>query len=166
MKKIRQIVNELIELHQTRDPFEIARGRNITLNFRYDFTELKGAYVIIRGNKYIFLNGNIEECVCRYVCAHELGHDVLHQGLTDTIYAFENPACSQFTEKQANLFAAHLLLCDQEMDEVIRQGFSYQEIAREFCVDENLVLLKIEEMRKEGYPYKLGECPPSPYFLR
>lgn len=166
MENIHQIVEELVEQYQSRNPFEIAKGRNITLVPRYDFEELKGAYVTIFGKPFIFLNANLEDYICRYVCAHELGHDVLDQGVSSALFTFDDQPYAKFSEKRANQFAAHLLLSDEEMDEMVRMEYTYSEIAQHFCVDENLVLLKLKEMEKEGYPYRVCMEAPSPFFLR
>jgi len=51
-------------------------------------------------------------------------------------------------EIEANIFAAHLLIPDEEVIEMIRYGQSDQELANRLCVDINLLNLKISEMAK------------------
>ncbi len=75
---------------------------------------LKGFYICERGTPYIIINDALDERTARIVCAHELGHDVLHRELAQggiregTLFLSNNK-----TEREANLFAAEILLTDK-----------------------------------------------------
>ena len=71
----------LIRRFQTRDPFTIAEGMGITVLIRTDFVRQKGAFAVIGNISFIFINGNLSEYMQRLVCAHELGHALLHRRL-------------------------------------------------------------------------------------
>ena len=68
-------------------------------------------------------------------------------------------------EREANIFAAHLLIDDNQIDELIRSGYELSQVAAILEVDEQLALFKINEMIRRGYRYTLNRSP-SPFFLK
>ena len=147
--------------HDTRDPFAIARESGVRVYFREDFKRLKGMYSVIHGNRCIFINGNLPGHVRRIVCAHELGHDELHRELTPdtvfqeyTLYDMKNRS-----EYDANVYAAHLLLDRDEVLRLARGGYDAFQIAAEMGTDINLLLIKINEMGRQGYELDLPYIP-------
>jgi len=119
---------------------------------------LKGMYKVIERNRYMFINANLRERVQRVVCAHELGHDALHRELA------ANSALKEFMlydmatrpEYEANVFAAEILLDDNEIYSMIKNGCDLPNIAGEFNTDYNLLLIKMNEMTKKGYDLRLS----------
>lgn len=83
-KMLSQVGASLVQRYGTRDPFQIARELGITVLFCDGFGSLKGMYRVIKRNRYIFLNKDLDERMLRIVCAHELGHDQLHRKLAQT----------------------------------------------------------------------------------
>ena len=73
--------NQLTKRFATRDPFEIAENLGINVFFTKELTTLKGMYFVMKRNRYIYINDNLDERSKRIVCAHELGHDQLHRDL-------------------------------------------------------------------------------------
>ena len=53
-------------------------------------------------------------------------------------------------EYEANLFAAQLMLPDDEIKEYIYKGFDVQQIARAMRSDINLVAIKVSELNRQG----------------
>jgi len=155
---IHEAARRLIEKCRTRDPFEIAESIGVKLMYRNDFTALKGMYIVIERNRYMFINANLKERVRRIVCAHELGHDDLHQAFA------KNKALQEFMlydmatrpEYEANIFAGELLLDDDEIFSMIKDGYDLPQIAGELNTDYNLLLIKMNEMTKKGYDLRLS----------
>ena len=67
-------------------------------------------------------------------------------------------------EIEANIFAAHLLLDEKEVFEYIKRGFSYEELAKIFSVNINMMIFKLNEMQRQGYNFNLSEYPDSTFF--
>lgn len=67
-------------------------------------------------------------------------------------------------EIEANIFAAHLLLDEEEVFEYIKRGFSYEELAKIFSVNINMMIFKLNEMQRRGYNFNLSEYPDSTFF--
>lgn len=76
-----QIGADLVKRFKTRDPFAIAEALGIEVIFCDGFGPLKGMYRVVKRNRFIFINKDLDERMQRIVCAHELGHDQLHRHL-------------------------------------------------------------------------------------
>lgn len=118
---IRIRVKNLVNRHQTSNPFKIAEDLKIHVKFR-PYKKTKGYFIKIRGNKFIVINENLNEAEQLVVMAHELGHALLHSNkydflkyekgiyLTADAQLF-NQNC--IYENQANKFASELLLINE-----------------------------------------------------
>lgn len=98
----------------------------------------------------------------RLVCAHELGHALLHRSLGQRdggLFEFEIFDIKSQYEYDANVFAATLLLDDQEVLEAAREGYDVVQTARHMGTNVNLVLLKMIEMNKQGYQFRVPYAP-------
>lgn len=158
---------QLIRRFQTRDPFEIAEGLGIVVLFRSDFAQQKGAFAVLKNIRFIFINSQLSEYMQRLVCAHELGHALLHKDLGKApggMMEFEIFDIQDETEYDANVFAANLLLDEQEVLEMAREGYDVVYIAKELNLNVNIVLVKLNEMVKRGYDLRVP-YEPSRKFL-
>ena len=157
----------LIRRFNTRDPFEIADALGITVMIRSDFVRQKGAFAVVGNNSFIFLNDNLSEYMQRLVCAHELGHALLHRHLGTApggMMEFEIFDIKDDTEYDANVFAANLLIDEQEVLEMAREGYDVVHIAKELNLNVNILLVKLNEMSKKGYDLRVP-YEPSRKFL-
>ena len=148
-----QKASDLVQKYKTRDPFEMAEALGVAVRYRDDFKLLKGMYTVIARNRFIFINSNNSEEMNRVVCAHELGHDQLHRDFAKNAPIEEMTLYdhSSVREYEANLFAAELLMPDDEMLSYISQGLGTEQIASLAKIDRNLVALKIWVLSQEGY---------------
>lgn len=148
--------DQLVSRYKTRDPFELADELNIHVMYRTNFTVLKGMYKPIKRSRFIFLNANLTPELQRIVCAHELGHDRLHYKLatTENLSEISLFRCGTRHEYEANIFAAQLLLPTDDLLEYIKRGYSVPHIAAVMRTDENLLMMKLEYLRRQGYPIR------------
>ena len=116
-------VQKLIAHHGTRDPRTILQERNVTLIPFKEKTKLLGMYKVILRNKFVFFNPFIDERILNMVFAHELGHDIYHYDLAknEEMIEYELFNITSSTELEANLFASHLLIDDDELIEYIQE---------------------------------------------
>lgn len=148
----------LIRSFQTRDPFTIAEGMGITVLIRPDFVRQKGAFAVIGNISFIFINGNLSEYMQRLVCAHELGHALLHRKLgamPGGMMEFEIFDIKDAAEYEANVFAANLLIDEQEVLEMAREGYDVIYIAKRLDINVNILLVKLNEMRNKRYDLRI-----------
>ena len=164
-ENINQEARRLVRWAGTRDPFQIAQGLGIHIVYDYDFDSLKGMYKVIKRSRFIFINGNLNERDRRMVCAHELGHDRFHRHFakSNALQEFMLYDMRSKPEYEANVFAAELLIDDDEILSLIEAGYDIYQIATELGEDINLVLIKVDELRKQGYGLKVPYRPQSDF---
>ena len=164
---IRAEVNKLIKRCEMRDPFLIAERTGAHVIFEHGFGALKGMYKTIQRSRFIFINGNLSGRDRRTVCAHELGHDRFHRHFAKTaaLQEFMLYDMRSRPEYEANIFAAELLIGDNDIMPLIKNGCDVYQIAHELNEDVNLVLIKADELRKRGYDLRIPYRPRSD-FLR
>lgn len=116
MNNISKKVKNIIKKYKTRDPEEISKkmGINVQYNSYDDLT--KGYYINIKRNKYITLNSNLNEYEKKIVLAHELGHAALHSSKNIHFIREFTLFPTGVIEKEANKFAAELLICDDILE--------------------------------------------------
>lgn len=157
---------QMIRRSDTRDPFRIAEDNGVFIRFCDEFNVLKGMYKIIKRNRFIFINSNLPEYLQKIVCAHEMGHDILHRHLAKSVALQEFMLYDMTSrpEYEANMVAADILLNDDEVYELARDGYDMGQIAGELYTDINLVGIKIGNMNYRGHNFNVG-IPPRGDFL-
>ena len=75
---IKKIVNSLVKKHKTRNPFEIIKGMNVIL-VPVPLEGVRGFYQYFQRNNIIYIDDSLPEHEQILVCAHELGHMLLHK---------------------------------------------------------------------------------------
>lgn len=145
-REVRRRAAQVLREYGTRDPFTLAREMHIELLVR-ELGTLKGFYKDVYGTPFIFLSRHLSRGEATLVCAHELGHHLLHRQFA--AFGFEevsvfSPASRR--EYEANLFAAELLLDTKEVFDAARAGCTAAQIAAELGADVRLVELKLAAM--------------------
>ena len=117
-KDFREIAHKIIKIHETSDPFLLAKFLNIQV-IKIDFKSWLGLFSSVNGVKTIFINSNLDPLSQKVVCSHELGHSF--QQFKDTVFMKENYLFGLLrAENEANEFAATLVfydLLDEEVSE-------------------------------------------------
>ena len=143
-------VNSLVEKYHTRNPEELLDLLGIKLHYIDSPSKLLGVYQVILRNRVILIANNIGS-LKKIVLAHEIGHDQLHRKYCIDGHAFHenkvfNP--TDVFENEANIFAAHLLISDEDFIKTMREYTDDKTMAYKLGVDINLLNLKISEMVK------------------
>jgi Zn-dependent peptidase ImmA (M78 family) len=151
-QRIVQKSKQLVKKYKTRDPLVLAEALNIHVRFSNEFEKLKGMYIIIYGNRFIIVNGKLDEQTKRLVVAHEIGHDRLHRQLAEksVISGLSLYKKDCRPEYEANLFAAELLIDTDTLLELIYDGYESEEAAKILEIDVNLLSLKIAALKFQG----------------
>lgn len=157
---IRTIAHELITKFDTRDPFELCKAIGVEV-FYADLGNLKGMYKYLKKNRFAVINEKLDVYTRTLVCAHELGHDILHQDLAKKICLQEFILYDMRSrpEYEANLFASEILLPDEKIFTLAREGYDVEQIAKELCTDVNLVAIKVASMNTRGYRFNTIDSP-------
>ena len=120
-------VNKLVRLHRTRNPFEIIKGMNIILVF-YPLEGVRGFYQYFQRNNIIYIDERLPRNEQLFVCAHELGHMMLHKKVNAVFMDTRTYFNTNKFEIEANKFAMELLISDEILNEYTE--YSIQQIAR------------------------------------
>lgn len=169
-KWIYDMVNDLIAKYGTRNPEKLARLLNIKIKYIDSPNTLLGMYQIIMKKRVVYLANNIGN-LKNTVLAHELGHDQLHRNECIKGATFHDTnvfiPITNF-ELEANVFAAHLLISDEDVQYMLKNGENDKDFAYSLGVDLNLLNLKISEMAKMNIIgiQNPNEHRPSSDFLR
>ena len=151
---IQTVAQELIIKYDTRDPFELCKAIGVEV-FYADLGSLKGMYKYLKKNRFAVINENLDSFTKRLVCAHELGHDILHQNLAKQVCLQEFMLYDMKSrpEFEANLFASEILLSDDNILILAHEGLDIEQISKELCTDINLIALKVSSMNTRGYRF-------------
>ena len=113
-----------------------------------------------RGTRYMGVNRALNTLLRRTVCAHELGHDMLHRELSsggireNTLFLSHDK-----TEREANLFAAEILISDSEALSVLEYSHTLDEAAFELGALPEILGYKLELLNHKGHSFNLSDIP-------
>lgn len=115
---IRLKVLDLIIKCGTKNPFKLAKKLNIEIIIE-DLGEVRGLFKRVLRRKFIFINSKLNDFDKILVCAHELGHAILHSS-TNYQFLIDNTSLLKRSrlEDEANLFASYLIFPDGEEIEI------------------------------------------------
>ncbi|WHY27667.1 ImmA/IrrE family metallo-endopeptidase [Bacillus wiedmannii] len=139
--KIKDYVMKIVKKHGTTNPFEIAKRKDIIVLFE-DLGNTLGFYNTYKRLKFIHINNRIDETTQRFVCAHELGHALLHPKANTPFLRNKTFFSVDRLEIEANTFAVELLLPDEMISEYQDTNLSIQEIAEIYGIPESFARLK------------------------
>ena len=152
--KIYEDTHKLIKTHGSSNPKILLEERGVYLIPFPNKTTLLGMYKIIKRNRYVFYNPYVENYMQNMVLAHELGHDMYHrkEASKKDLIEYELFDINGPMELEANIFAAHLIIDDNEIMDSVKEGYTYDQLAMQFRVNANLIIFKLNEMLRLGYP--------------
>ena len=160
--------NNFVRQCGTRDALKIAERIGIKIYYEPAFTNLLGMYTFRWNHRMMFLNPRMESYLLQMVAAHEIGHDARHRNLAkmDGLREFVLFNMKDTTEYEANAFGSHLLLDNDKVYELAKQGYDVVQISSALGSDINLMLIKLQEMNKLGYNFNIPFTPDSKFFRK
>ena len=138
-------------VYGTRDPEEIFRQRRAAV--KHTAPEgLRGLICSVSRAAFVSVDASLPESVKRMTFAHLLGHSVLHRRQILSGRTFEEPAeyTAGTAEREADLFAAELLIKDEEILRLKDEGLNEGQIVAAFGALRELVPHKLFSMRSRG----------------
>ena len=145
-------VQFLLDKYGTNDPFQILREMKVVIIESDRFTKLKGFIFQSCRTIYVTINESLPIFLKHLVAAHELGHIMLHKDRLKIAPMSElQIGCTKdVTEREANLFAAELLISDDDVFKILHDfseennSYPYSEILKE------LLSFKLYSLKKRG----------------
>ena len=160
--RIASLCDALKEEHGTGNPFRLADAMGVKVVSCPDFQKLEGMYKVILGKPFVFLKGDLSRRRAGEVLAHELGHHVLHREMGEDSIVQEHFLVDMTLkpEYEANLFAAQLLVPEEEFCNLLREGLSPEESAMRLKLDPKMGEWKmriLQERKKHGATGEFSE---------
>lgn len=140
MERIKTIAAGLVQRYETADPFALCEHLDIeVLTVTLPFN-INGFYTSFMNTPIIYLNDALaDKPERRAVCAHELGHALLH-GKHNSLFLKERTGfVAARYEKEADIFAGYLLLDAQAVYDFHCNDWTLEQIGRFICLPEAVV---------------------------
>jgi len=136
---IKRIVERIMKEHKTNNPFTIADNLGIIILY-HNMKNVLGFFNKYKRIKVIHLNNNVPEKLQTFVCAHELGHAILHPNVNTPFLKSNTLYSADKIERQANTFGVELILTDKILQEY--RDCSLYNIGKSLGIPDKLVDLK------------------------
>ena len=107
----RALAARLAAKHGTRDPFRIAEELGFIIVFA-PLVDMRGFQQRAKRRNIIYINESLDDHQQRLVCAHELGHHLMHRGMNRIFMDHSTQIVTQKFENEAHLFSLELLFSD------------------------------------------------------
>lgn len=137
--EIVKTVQNLVSEYGTNNPFELADALGILI---MPSKAVNGCTMNLLGYPVIFLGENLNDYEQRYVCAHELAHNVLHDMKQYYLLMNSTFFSKDKIEIEADTFAAELLVPDDVKTKY--PCFTLEQVAASEHVPSELVKLKFK----------------------
>ena len=109
---IKMFANDIADTHDTRNPFRIAAENDIHILYEELGKNLRYFSNLFR-IKTIRINDHADPFFQPFICAHELGHALLHPHAGTHAFNRNSFIANCKIEKEANQFAVELLFPDE-----------------------------------------------------
>lgn len=156
MELIRQyLVDDDGLLELPIDPIALAKQMNISVHYSSSLGEgVSGVIVKDETDPYpkIFLAAHEAEVRQKFTCAHEIGHYVQRMKEDDIKFGFVDSRDDlsstgmDTSERQANSFAAELLMPAVAVRKFFADGMRVSKLAREFGVSEQAMTFRLRNL--------------------
>lgn len=136
---IKSTVQKLSKKYKTNDPFKLSSELDILIVYE-NLGSILGYFDAHFRMKTIHINENAPEELKGFICAHELGHAILHAKVNTPFLSAYTLYSIGKIERQANTFAVELLLHDSYIKD--NPGCSIYDLANSRGVPVQFIKLK------------------------
>lgn len=134
--------NNLARKYDTRNPFEIIKSLNAIVVF-HPLESVNGFYQYFQRNNIIYIDERLSDKEKMFVCAHELGHMLLHKKSNAIFMDSRTQLNTSKYEIEADRFAINLLVPDDEIEEHL--DFTTSQFSRLFGYSKRLIELRLKD---------------------
>lgn len=135
-----ETVDKLIEKYNSRNPFDIARDMNTIVVF-VSLVGVRGFYQYFQRNNLIYIDCNLNKHQQKFVCAHELGHMILHKKSNAIYMNTKTIFNTNKYEKEADKFAMYLLIPDETINDL--KNYSLNQLSLILGYSEELIKIRM-----------------------
>lgn len=150
------VVDKMRDRYAETDPFKLCDEIGIVTLFApmgEASSACKGFFLTQSRIRSITINSNLSADFQRIICAHELGHAMLHRDKSgvNAFHDFSFFDGADRLEYEANIFAAELLLPDDEVLKILNEDVSFFQAAAKLYVPAELLDFKFRTLKWKGY---------------
>ena len=109
---IKGLAEQICKKYNSRDPFEIAEGRNIIVLYE-PLGSIRGYYSKSLRQAFIHINQDLERQQALFTCGHELAHFILHPNTNTPFLRASTFFSVNKLEVQANQFSFCMIYSDE-----------------------------------------------------
>lgn len=139
---IPKIIDTLVRKYHTRNPFEIIENMNVILVF-YPLEEVKGFYQYFQRNNLIYIDERLSDKEKMFVCAHELGHMLLHKNANAIFMDSRTNLNTSKYELEADRFAINLLISNEDIESSLE--YTLPQLSRMLGYQEKIIELRLRD---------------------
>ena len=141
MDDIKKLADRTARKYHSRDPFEIIQGMNAILVYMH-LEVIRGLYQYFQRNHIIYIDDGLPDREQRFVCAHEMGHMLLHRKMNAIFMERHTFLNRNKFEIEANTFAMELLIDDSVLEE--NRHLTVKQLSRLLGYQEELLKLWLQ----------------------
>jgi len=138
---IKKKTDLLARKQRSRNPFEIIKGINAILVFA-PLIGVRGFYQYFQRNNIIYVDEDLPYHEKKFVCAHELGHMLLHKKANAVFMDSRTFLNTSLYEKEANTFAVNLLIDNDMLYE--HRDLTIEQLSRLWGYNKELIELRLK----------------------
>lgn len=112
----KRLADSLVRKYGTRNPFQIAEALGYIV-IRTPLTGIRGFCQYIKRCHMIYVDNSLSDRDAAFVCAHELGHILMHHGYNRIFMDKHTFFVTSRYEAEADQFAVDLLFSDADLEE-------------------------------------------------
>ena len=139
---VKRLVDSLVRKYNTRNPFEIINNLNVIVVF-YPLRGAKGFYQYFQRNNIIYIDESLSYHERLFVCAHELGHMLMHKKSNAIFMDSRTQLNTTKYELEANRFAMDLLIADNDIEEYL--DFTTSQLSHLLGYNKKLIELRLRD---------------------
>lgn len=142
---IPQIVRDLVRKCETRNPFRILEQLGVLLVF-YPLDNVNGFYQYFQRNNMIYIDERLSDTEMLLVCAHELGHMLMHKKSNAVFLDSRAYLNTCKYELEANRFAVNLLITDDSIGDHL--DYTTEQLSRLLGYNKKLIELRLKDFNQ------------------
>lgn len=141
-----KIAKSLIKRYKSNNPFDICGCMGIIV-LTVPLVGVRGFYQHYKRNSMVYISEELNDHLRLFVCAHELGHAVMHRTSNEIFMDTRTFLKISTYERQADRFAINLLLPEDDFIEDYREC-TLEQIARGYGMNQELMKYRIQQIKK------------------
>lgn len=139
---VKRLADSLVRKYNTRNPFEIISNLNAIVIF-YPLHGVNGFYQYFQRNNLIYIDEALDDVEKNFVCAHELGHMLLHKKTNAIFMDSRTQLNTTKYEIEADRFAVDLLIPDET---ILENGqMTTEQLGRMLGYSKDLIELRLKQ---------------------